>query len=380
MTHTAEITLSFFNTRVAIRSDDPRHLDLFARLYPRFVSASTNEPANALRFSVFSNFDNIFGVPALVMGDEVHPLEEPIPLLKFHSYVMHEIQQRVDTHFLVHAGVVSRHEKGILLVGDANFGKSTLVLTLLKRGFTFLSDELAAISRVDGKVYPYPRYLGIRPETLKHLGLKIPNTTNDDFDSYPFNIGKHLINVESLFPGRLGSPVPIRAICILSDPKIMPEAPGTSTLRLIHLWVGPYPAAFLSELTRLNGVSNLVTNNESDPALITLTATDKVGTMDQARSLCARHGVTLVGISDRMGHKPAFDVPPRLSAISHSQATRYLFQRFLGGREALLRATPTGRPAQLFAELMELIGGAACYTLSVGPLTRMTDLIDEIAG
>jgi len=373
------ITLSFLGTRVTVRSDAPRYLDLFTDLYPRFVTTETNESANTVCFRVFSNPDNIFGVPALVTGDEVYPLEAPIASLRFLEYVVFEIQRRVDQYFQIHAGVVSRHGKGVLLIGDSNFGKSTLVLALLKRGFTFLSDELAAISRADGMVYPYPRYLGIRPETLKHLELKIPNTADDDFGSYPVKIGKHLINVESLFPGRLGGPVPVGAICVLSDPKIMPETPGASALHLIHLWVGPYSAAFLSGLKQLAGVANLVVNDENDHTLITLTAADKPRAIAQVRSLCFRHGVVLMGISSRMSHKPAFDTPPELNAINSSQAAIYMLQRLMGSRETLLKATPGGRPTQLFAELMESIGDARCYTLSVGPLQQMVDLIDTIA-
>ena len=50
---------------------------------------------------------------------------------------------RVRSHLLIHAGVVSRDGQGIILVADARHGKTTLVLELVRRGFQFLSDEMA---------------------------------------------------------------------------------------------------------------------------------------------------------------------------------------------------------------------------------------------
>ena len=40
-------------------------------------------------------------------------------------------------------GVVSHHGEGVVIIADAEHGKTTLTLELVKRGFTFLSDALA---------------------------------------------------------------------------------------------------------------------------------------------------------------------------------------------------------------------------------------------
>ena len=55
-----------------------------------------------------------------------------------------------------YAGVVSYQGKGLLLVADAEHGKTTLTLELVKRGFAFLSDEVAALGRIDHRVHPFP--------------------------------------------------------------------------------------------------------------------------------------------------------------------------------------------------------------------------------
>ena len=61
----------------------------------------------------------------------------------------------------VHAGVVTWHERAVLLPGRTRSGKTTLVTELVKRGATYFSDELALLDR-SGLVHPYPRSLCVR--------------------------------------------------------------------------------------------------------------------------------------------------------------------------------------------------------------------------
>jgi hypothetical protein len=368
----AGIYLSFLGLRVAVQSDNPLYLGLFSRLYPRAFTA-TPHPARPLTFQILTESDNLFGAPVFIAGDEVYRLPVSPPRMDYiHSLVLEHVQQRVAGHFLIHAGVVSRGGRGILLVGDAYYGKSTLALDLTRRGYCFLSDEMAAIGRADGLVHPFPRCLSVRPASADHLEFKLPGEIDESF-------GNHLFDIEELFPGRMGSAVPIGAVVILSDAEMMPQTPGTSSTRLVHIWVNGTTPAFFRDLRRGKDIANLVVRERGDHTLITLTTGDTTGIADRVRALCAGHHVHLLGISTLMGHRPDFSRPPALAAIRPSQAAIYMLQRFRGGREALLQTTPDGRPARLFAELVELISGAACYTLSVGPLQQMADLVDTIA-
>lgn len=366
------ITLSFFGWDVAILCDDPRYLSLFLRLYPRAATTAKSRPSNSLAFQILTGNHNLFGAPVVVIGDDVHPLLISPPRLDYiHSLVLETLQRRLASHFLIHAGVVSRGGKGILLVGDAFYGKSTLSLELTRRGYCFLSDEMAAIGRDDGLVHPFPRCLSVRPASAEHLEFDLPGEIDESF-------GNHLFDIEELFPGRMGNAVPIGAVCILSDAGMMPQTPGTSSTRLVYIWVESPTPAFLADLGRGKDIANLVVRDRGDHTMITLTTGNRIAIAERARALCAQHRVLLLGISTHMGHRPDFGRPPALEAISPSQAAIYVLQRFRGGHEALLKATPDGRPAHLFAELVELISGAACYTLSVGSLVQAADLIDAI--
>jgi hypothetical protein len=61
----------------------------------------------------------------------------------------------------VHAGVVARDGRALVIPGESFCGKTTLVSALVKAGATYYSDEYAVLDKA-GYVHPYPRPLSIR--------------------------------------------------------------------------------------------------------------------------------------------------------------------------------------------------------------------------
>jgi hypothetical protein len=55
-----------------------------------------------------------------------------------------------------HAGVAARGNRAFMFCGPSGQGKSTLVAALLARGWTYFSDEIAAIDGASGTVHPFP--------------------------------------------------------------------------------------------------------------------------------------------------------------------------------------------------------------------------------
>ncbi|HNS38633.1 MAG TPA: hypothetical protein PKJ56_00130 [Promineifilum sp.] len=371
MAQAGEIAFAFLDWCVVIQSDDPNYLGFFSRLYSRVIIDAPG-PEKTIIFQIWARRHSPFEVPVFVAGDEVHQLWGPAPPADaIRIRVLDHLQQHLTNHFLIHAGAVSRAGMGVLLVGDAFYGKSTLTLELTQRGYGFLTDDMVAINRTDGRVYPSPRSPNIRPSSADHLDLTLPDEPGKIYSN-------HIFDIEELFPGQMGAAVPIGAVCILSDIETMPQAPGVSSSRLVHFWVENPSPGFLGDLRRLEGTTNLVTRYREDHVYITLSAGDKDSAADRIRALCARHDIRLLGVSTDMGHFPSFSNPSTLTPIPTSQAAIYMLQRLRGDREALLQTMSGGKPTQLFAEMAGLIGDAPCYLLSVGPLKQMADLIDAI--
>jgi len=62
---------------------------------------------------------------------------------------------------VIHAGVVARGQRAVILPGRSGAGKTELCAACIREGFTYLSDEQAALDRRSGLLSPYAKPLGI---------------------------------------------------------------------------------------------------------------------------------------------------------------------------------------------------------------------------
>ena len=75
---------------------------------------------------------------------------------------------RCNQHLLLHAGVVERQGRAVLLPALPESGKSTLTAALSARGYRLLSDEFGAVRLADGSVLPL-----VRPIALKNASIQV---------------------------------------------------------------------------------------------------------------------------------------------------------------------------------------------------------------
>lgn len=76
---------------------------------------------------------------------------------------------------LLHAGVLERNGRCVILPGEPGAGKSTLTAALMLSGWRLLSDELTVIDRRTRRIWPLAR-----PVNLKNQSIKIIRTTFPD--------------------------------------------------------------------------------------------------------------------------------------------------------------------------------------------------------
>jgi hypothetical protein len=104
-----------------------------------------------------------------------------------------------DGFLLVHAGaVVSADGGGVLILGEAGSGKTTLVAALVQEGFGYLSDEAGAIELDTGVAHPWPRALGFTAGS-RSLARFAPLFVDDDIGT-----GKTHVVVERIRPAAIG--------------------------------------------------------------------------------------------------------------------------------------------------------------------------------
>lgn len=96
------------------------------------------------------------------------------PLPQEQAFAMFEwglnwcISNNAHRYLVVHAAVVARDDRALILPGSPGSGKSTLCAALVAHGWRLLSDEMALVSLCDRRVAPVPR-----PISLKNASIDV---------------------------------------------------------------------------------------------------------------------------------------------------------------------------------------------------------------
>lgn len=105
-----------------------------------------------------------------VAGD--HMLADAAPLALAHGLLAAEMGMNLQMalgwrrHLLLHASVVEKDGRALLMSGESGSGKSTMAALLGEAGWRLLADEFALIDLDSGLAVPFPR-----PVSLKNAGI-----------------------------------------------------------------------------------------------------------------------------------------------------------------------------------------------------------------
>lgn len=129
--------------------------------------------------------------------------------------IFNSILFQIPNHYLLHAGVVSWKNKGIVICGASNMGKSTLTLKLVENGFKFLSDEVASIDLTTCELAPFPRALGFREDTLNKFSA-LKSLTEKNTTKSLMGENKWTVDIEDIYPDCLGTKCQIDYLIFLN--------------------------------------------------------------------------------------------------------------------------------------------------------------------
>jgi hypothetical protein len=135
-----------------------------------------------------------------------------------------------DGYLLIHAGaVVAPDGDGILILGESGSGKTTLVAALVQEGFSYLSDEAAAIELATGLVHPWPRPLGFWPESRSLARFAGLLASGSD--------GERHVPIEQIRAGAIGRPCTVGHVIDHrygsgSETRIEPLSRGLALVRM----------------------------------------------------------------------------------------------------------------------------------------------------
>jgi len=380
MSHLHRSSYRILDATFVLESDSIEFSRLFDEEYGTF--RTLDEPCiKNVRIKVNVNND----VPAVTIDNQLFPLNHyRSPLTFARNIILKEILQLNSEFIILHAGVVSRDNRAVILSGPPGIGKTTLVTKLLEAGYSFLSDDYCPIHKKTGAVHPFPRSLWKMPdETEKRSSLSA--------DMPPCDLRKKKISIN---PERLDFPIamgPCRPACL-----ICLESPsGNHSTR--HFEIGfkkGGETAFIDDLDILiQGTEKLNTCNEDTP-LITIQCLLKETDFSEWR-VSYRKGCGLTGPMKDLFAKHAQDIldvykvdiisynfknEPVLKGVTSHRAAFYLLNEFK--QDIIVWERHNGESAAtaggFFAALTETINEIPAYRLTIGNLSSMVKLIDDL--
>lgn len=356
------LNLTIFGQPIELKIYSAHMHDTYQHMYQRFINQTHSIPTQQ-SLAVISEQSN---------KDYQHTSNQ-LSIFDV-SRLLRTYVTQIRTHLLIHAGVLSFAKQGILLVAPSMHGKTTLTLKLLRDGFDFLSDDIAALSLIDNLVHPFPRAFVIRPGSLAMAGFSpLPSDT-------PSWFGKQVVDAETLRANCIGQPVPIRHVFFLNDGNIQSEknSDNDSNIRSFEIILKTLPADLESKLTAISGIKQITIGATQDMVRLAIDAKNRLYAMQEVEMLCQDHSVEILFLDERAWQKPSFTEKAKLTKISNSTAVVHLLDQFLGGyHSALFQNEMNNSPIQLSMTLARIIQNAECHMLRVGPLEDMASLVKE---
>jgi HprK-related kinase A len=103
------------------------------------------------------------------------PLRLAVPLMEWGLNWC--VVTRAYRYLMIHAAVLEREGRAVILPGKPGSGKSTLAAALALRGWRLLTDEIAMIRCDDGQLVPLPRPVGLKNESIEVIRPLAPKGT-----------------------------------------------------------------------------------------------------------------------------------------------------------------------------------------------------------
>lgn len=371
---THQLRLCFFDVDIHIESDSGNFVNHFAQLYRRFCRNEHSSIASShFEFTLLSNPHNPWGKPVMICDGEIWPLGDQGSLdVCAYEAILNTIMTRVRSHLLFHAGVVSHNGKGVIIAAESMHGKTTLVLELVRRGFRFLSDEMAALGRLDHYVHPFPRCLWIRKGALELMGIQ------DKFASATKWFGKTILDVEEAIPGSMGTAVPVSHIIFLRNPDEEKDTDQHTSGQEVSITVDRLNDGLIAAIRHHEGVSDIRMDEYCGYPTLKFTTHRPNAVLSGVEVLCRKHKILVMDVMKGGREYPAFKTEAAIHTIPTSQAIINLLGHYLGGYVSdVLHDEFRGSSSRLFVELAAIVGKARCHRISVGPLNEVADLVCE---
>ena len=371
--HSADFMIC--RNRVRIGGNTPFPIERFSFIYDHFRLPDQRGEAS-LTISC-SLGDDARGRNAIVIvGEKAFRVRDKEVIDTFFPLLAYMVFANIRSHYMIHAGCVSRNGQAIIISGDSGMGKTTLTSHLISRGMGFLSDELAPIHRATGTVDPFPLRLGIRPGPAQELVRDLPGTSV----LFDVNDPKKLVDARALGAPPVEQPVPLHAVVFLSQRASAEVSTPRKFKGAIQLNFMAMTEDFKRDLLERTGAT-LLSETASGSRLVSLVlnVADPSGFLPILNETVARHGIPLAGIDVENLDPRDFAAEPQLIKLPAVAGVIELIKKMPShNKTELIRTEFGGKMPLLIREVSALADRVTFYKLKPGRLDQMIALIEGL--
>lgn len=363
------VNFHFLGVQLALAADTPDTVEIFSTMYRNFLA----ESQTAANIICYIQKKPVTGSKPIVLVNEIayELFADDLFMSHAHMIIFQQVLDNIDSHMLIHAGVVGRDGRGIIISGPSTFGKSTLMLELVSRGYKYYSDEFCPVNLSDYTIAAFPRSIGIRE------GNPFLNRIDKRTCLLLKNIGrgtKYLVNCEDIFPDSKGHCCKAQYLILLCNRK---HSTGMQHNSMIDLALYHDDQAIVNEICRHTGINLIGTYIESDYVVYRFSITLQHGMTKIFRDICSRYS-NKIFYQERVTQDEAdFTSSPCIQPIACSAASLELLKN-LRNRSSCSKLSDkfNNKSSQLLMAIGHFLNGVECYEMTTGSLKEMADMIE----
>ena len=162
-----------------IGSDWAEPIDQLRELYADYPGPDDGIPDFTVRLFAARPWRRFIRPSVMIGGDFVLPEAAPLPLAQglLAAEMGMNLQMALGQrrYLLLHASVVERDGKALLMTGESGAGKSTLAAILGARGWRLMGDEFALVDPATGLVHAFPRLISLKNAAIGVMETALPD-------------------------------------------------------------------------------------------------------------------------------------------------------------------------------------------------------------
>ncbi|MEI6127023.1 MAG: hypothetical protein WCQ99_10785, partial [Pseudomonadota bacterium] len=289
------------------------------------------------------------------------------------TILFQKVIDRIARYFILHAGVVSKNGDGYIIYAPTGFGKTTLVMELVSRGYKFLSDEYCPVDIKNLFIKPFLRKIGIKNNS------PFKNKLSSQKSLYVKYGDKYYTDCADIFPCSTGTDCRAKYLIMLTNDIHFNSDSDDDKNRKYELTLFDDTKGIIEKISQFAGVKVLNKDQQHFYTTYIFSMPRDKQLMNNIYTVLKLYGEYIFFIAPINEKKTAFANSPNIVKMNKSEAVFELLTNLVNrAPSSKLLEKCDGKTMKMFMKVGEFIKDVDCYYMTTGKLHEMASLIDNL--